>query len=286
MNDAHQRSECGTLVRRILVPLYRVRDTYPAFDRALQVAQMFEAGLLIAAVVDKGSFTVLGGAPAAGGPVVATDRKHLALSRAELTRQIRFLAEQANELGVQAETTAVVGSASDEVVQLSRRCDLIVECELHRPPFLERVLFRTKDPYTHASCPVLVARGEAFVTKRVLLVYNRTEQANRALRWVALLAKTEAHTDLHALVIFRNEKERERLPREVVSLAAARGLDVQAEAVPANIAFERAIDSARAFRPSLVAMPTYAFSRPLRLRLQGINRQALEDLEASVLLFA
>ena len=136
MNDAHQRSECGTLVRRILVPLYRVRDTYPAFDRALQVAQMFEAGLLIAAVVDKGSFTVLGGAPAAGGPVVATDRKHLALSRAELTRQIRFLAEQANELGVQAETTAVVGSASDEVVQLSRYCDLIIETEFHRRPLL------------------------------------------------------------------------------------------------------------------------------------------------------
>jgi len=285
MNDAHQRSKRGTLVRRILVPVYRARDTYPAFDRALQMAQIFEAGLLIAAVADKRAFTVLGGAPAAGVPVVATDRKRLALFRTELTRQTRFLAEQANELGVQAETTAVVGAASDELVRLSRQCDLIVECELHRPPFLERMLFRTKDPYTHASCPVLVARGEAFVTKRVLLVYNRTEQANRALRWVALLAKTEANTDLQALVIFRNEKERKRLPREVVSLATARGLNVQIEAVPAKVGFDRAVELVRKLSPGLVAMPTYASSRPLRLRLQGIDRQALEDLQASVLLF-
>ncbi len=219
--------------------------------------------------------------------MVATDRKHLALSRAELTRQIRFLAEQANELGVQAETTAVVGSASDEVVQLSRCCDLIIETEFHRRPFWETRLLGRADIYKDAACPILVARGEPFANGRILLIYSRSQRANRALRWVARLADGGGWTpDLHALVVFRNKKERERVLREVVSLAAAHGLTVGVETVPAKVAFFKAVELGRALRVNLVAMPAHGFPRPLRLRLHGIDREALEDLEASVLLFA
>ena len=87
------------------------------------------------------------------------------------------------------------------------------------------------------------------------------------------------------MTIFRNQKERERLPREVISLATAHGLNVQVEAVPAKVGCDRAIELVRKLRLRCVAMPTYVFSRPLRLRVRGIDRQALEDLRASVLLF-
>jgi len=285
MNDTHQPNRSTILVRRILLPIYRLRDTCPAFDSAVQIARMFEAGLLIAAVVDRRSYTVLAGAPPAAGPVVAVDKKRLEVFRADLTRWVIELAGRAKVMGVQAETLTTVGSGPEEVVKLSRQCDLIVDYEPVRRAFLERKLFGAKDVYTDSACPILLTGNGSLAGEPVLLVYNRSKQANRALRWITLFAESVRTTDLQALTIFRNEKERERLPREVISLATAHGLNVQVEAVPAKVGFDRAVELVRKLRPSFVAMPTYVFSRPLRLRLGGIDRQALKDLRTPVLLF-
>ncbi len=84
MNDAQQPKKCGTLVRRILMPAYAIRDAYPAFERAVGVARKFDAALLIAAVVDKGVGLLLCSAPVGPGPAVtAVDRKSLAAFRTE-----------------------------------------------------------------------------------------------------------------------------------------------------------------------------------------------------------
>ena len=287
MNDAHHPKRCGTLVRRILLPAYVVRDAYPAFERAVVVGRKFDAALLIAAIVDQGAGLVLCSAPVGpGAAIAAVDKKSLAAFRTELGRRVSELADRAADLGVQSEATTTVGSAPDEVVQLSRCCDLIIETEFHRRPFWETRLLGRADIYKDAACPILVARGEPFANGRILLIYSRSQRANRALRWVARLADGGGWTpDLHALVVFRNKKERQRLLREVVSVAAAHGLTVGVDTVSARVAFYKAVELGRALGVNLVAMPAHGFPRPLRLRLHGIDREALEDLRASVLLF-
>lgn len=119
----------------------------------------------------------------------------------------------------------------------------------------------------------------------VLLIYSQTQQANRGLRWFTRLVEKDGSSNLSVLTLFRKEEERDRLLREVVAFTKAHGVNIQVDAVMAKDGFFRAVELARKLRPGIVAMPMHAFPRPLRLRIHGIDMKALNDIQASVLLF-
>ena len=293
-------------IAKILVPIYECRDNYPAYEHALWLAKTFGAALLIVGVVDKVKFVRLIPTPPAGLGAILDD-KAVKEFHSELNRKTDALTEQAIQLGISADNMMMDPEA---LIDGTRQCDIMVESRLHRRTFFARKLFGKRDIYTDACCPILVTKGEPFTMTRVLLIYNQTEQANRGLRWLIrlfmffrdyCLAKKQVNAEdtgilnLRVLVLWRNDQERERLLSEVDAFAKAHSVDVQLDAVAAkdgfcgktksSVAFCRTVELVKKLQPSIVAMPMYTFSRPLRLRINGIDMKALNDIQASVLLF-
>jgi ElaB/YqjD/DUF883 family membrane-anchored ribosome-binding protein len=272
-------------IANILVPIYECRDAYPAYDYALWLAKMFQSHLLVAAVVRKRPFIRVGMGGPVGMVVAAVDEKGLERFRVTLTGTADRLVSSAKAFGLHAESIVTDDPFPDVITVLTRQCDLLVESRLHRHAFLERKLLDERDIYTDPCCPILVTKGEPFAMAPVLLIYSQTQQANRGLRWFTRLVEKDGSSNLSVLTLFRKEEERDRLLREVVAFTKAHGVNIQVDAVMAKDGFFRAVELARKLRPGIVAMPMHAFPRPLRLRIHGIDMKALNDIQASVLLF-
>lgn len=270
-------------IANILVPIYEYHDNYPAYEHALWLAKTFDAALLIVGVIDKGKFVRVISAhpPSLGG--AALDTKAFEKFRSELKGKTDALANQAIQLGINADNMVMDKFYPDALVDLTRRYDIMIESRLHRRAFFARI--GEKDIYTDSCCPILVTRGEPYKMTPALLIYNKTEGANQALRWFIYLAERDVTLNLRVLVLWRNDKERERLLREVKAFAKAHSVDVRIDDVPAKGGFRRTVELTERLWLGIVAMPTYAFPRPLRLRIHGIDMRALNEIQASVLLF-
>jgi len=271
-------------IARILVPIHDCRDEYPSLDHALWLASSYGASLLVAGAVDRQRFVTMLGAPPPG-PSGVLENKALDEFRACLLEAIEGLVARAKQLGITVERTVIEKRYPEGLVRLTRQCDIMVEWELHRRTLVERKLFPESDIYTDACCPILVTKSEPSALSPPLLLYSRSEQANRGLRWLTQLVYSTESPHLRVLVLFRGDEEEDVLSREVDAFTTAHGVEAEIEAVPYHDGFLKAIELAKELRPGTVAMPTYSFARPLRLRMQGIDEQALQEIPASVLLF-
>lgn len=271
-------------IARILVPIHGCRDEYPSLDHALWLASNYGASLLIAGAVDTQRFITMVGAPPPG-PSGVLENKALDEFRARLRGAIEGLVARTRQLGITVEHTLVERQYPEGLVRLTRQCDIMVEWELHRRTLAERKLFPESDIYTDACCPILITKGEPFALVPTLLLYSRSEEANRGLRWLTRLAEATEAPHLRVLILFRGDEEEDVLSQEVDAFTTAHGVEAEIETVPYHDGFLKAIELAKELRPGSVAMPTYSFARPLRLRIQGIDEQALQEIPASVLLF-
>jgi len=295
------------MIRRILLPVYGrqedhpalghavwlaeqfdagllIAEDHPAFGHALWLAEQFDAELLIAAIVDQSKFMKTIAGPTEG-MLSYMDRDALDAFTQNALREVDALVKQATARGRSAAAAPSPCSFPEGVTELTRQCDIVVESKLHRSPLLSRKLLDTCDLYEDASCPILVSRGEPFKTEPILLIYTTSPAANRALRWVTRLGE---HIELHAhvLVMHDQEDKRERLREEVMGFTGAHGIRVEMSVAHPADGFRTAIDVAKGLTPAFLALPTYAFRRPLRLRVQGIDAKALGQFDCSVLLFA
>ena len=118
-----------------------------------------------------------------------------------------------------------------------------------------------------------------------LLAYNRTKQANRALRWLTRLAKKGNVTDLRVLVLAENEADRLRLTDEVTNFAGLRGVAVEIETVQAKRGLSRMAELARQVEPGIVAMPSRVAPMWLSGGLRRIRMKALKEIHVPILLF-
>ena len=271
------------MIKRVLLPLYEREEDSPAFDHALWLAERFDAELLITTAVDKSRFMNVA-AGYAEAAVWAVDRHALRAFVSQIRSAAGELIARATARERLASATPQPCSFPDGLTALTRQCDILVESKLHRNPFLSRKLLDKSDLYTDASCPILIARGEPSELCRPLLVYTRSSAANRALRWVVRLAE---HTGarIHVLVLHDEQPAREGLREEVANYCHAHSLEVGRCVITAAERFQAAVGLSRGLRPGVVALPVHAFKRPLRLRVQGLDEKALNQLECSALLF-
>lgn len=271
------------MIKRILLPVYGHEEHRPAFDHALWLAEQFDAEILVAGIVDESSFMKTMAGPTEG-MLAYMDRDALNASTQRVLREADALVEQAIAQGRSAASAPSTCSFPDGLTELTRQCDILVESRLHRNPVLSRKLLDRCDLYSDASCPILVSRGARLEIDPILLIYTASGAANRALIWVTELAE-HIKLRVHALVVHDDEAVRGRLRQEVVGLATAHGLEWETSEVAAAEGFRRAVRTAETLAPAFVALPTHAFKHPLRLRLQGIDEKALEQLACSLLLF-
>ena len=271
------------MIKRILLPVYGNEEHRPALAHALWLAEQCDAEVLVAGVVDESRFMRAMAGPTEG-MLAYKDHDALNACTQKVLREVDALVEQAAAQGRSAASTPSTCSFPDRLTELTRQCDLLVESRLHRNPVLSRKLLDRCDTYSDACCPILLSRGAPFEIDPILLIYTASEAANRALTWVVELAE---HIDLrvHALVLDDDEAVRGRLTHEVASLAAAHGLEWHTSEARAAEALRRAVCAAKTLTPAFIALPTYAFKHPLRLRVQGIDEKALEQLACSVLAF-
>ena len=265
-----------------MIPIYERGDEHPAFDHAVSVAKTFKSRLLVVAVIRKRRFFQDPGGPPA--MIVGIDEENFSKFRSALRETADRLVTSARKQGLDAQTVVTSEYVPDAVIALTQQCDLVVESEMHRETFFGRLL-DLKDIYTDSHCPIMIPKGEPSAMSRALLVYDRTKQANKALRWLTLLAENARIRDLSILVICRDDEERNRLPKGVSAFAKAHGVDVHVESVMGTDAFRRTIDVVRIQRMDIVAIATYTFRRPFRLGMLGIDMKALNDIGVSVLLF-
>ena len=269
-------------IATIMIPIYERGEEHPAFEHAVSLAKTFESCLLVTAVIRRRRFFQNpGGPPAMVGGI---DEKSLSKFRFTLTETADHLVASARKQGLDAQTIVVSNRLPDAVIALTQQCDLLVESKMHREAFFERLLDR-KDIYTDSHCPIMVPKGEPSGIRKALLVYNRTKQANNALRWLIPLAENGKIRDLSVLTVYRSEEERNWLSRNVSAFAKVHGVDVHVGSVMETDAFRRTIDVVRKQRIDIVALATYTFHRPFRLGMLGIDMMALNDIDTSVLLF-
>lgn len=269
-------------IATIMIPIYERGEEHPAFEHAVSLAKTFKSRLLVTAVIRKRRFFQNpGGPPAMIGGI---DEESLSKFRSALTEIADRLVRSAREQGLHAQTVVTSNYVSDAVIALTQQCDLLVESEMHREAFFERLLNR-KDIYTDSHCPIMIPMGEPSPISHALLLYNQTKQANNALRWLTLLAENGRIRGLSILVICHNDEECNWLPKSVTAFVKAHGLDVHVESVMETDAFRRTIDEVRKHRMDIVAIATYTFHRPFRLGMLGIDMKALNDIQTSVLLF-
>jgi len=271
------------MIRRILLPVYGTQDDRTAFDHAVRLAERFGAELLVAPIVDKGEFMDAVGGPSEGATCYL-DRGALDAFTQEVRREARALAEEAAARG---RTSIVAPSPSafpDDLIHLTRQCDLLVESEMHRRPLLARKLLECSDLYTDAMCPILLSHGQPFQMELVMLVYTASDAASRALNWLTELGE---HTELslHAVVMDSGQAVRERLQQEVLAKAKAHGVRAQVREAAPGAALSSVATVAGELMPGLIALPMHTFRRPLRLWLAGIDQRAVDQLGSSVVLF-
>ncbi|NQT50686.1 hypothetical protein HQ576_01475 [bacterium] len=271
------------MIKRILLPVYEREGDRPSFGHALWLAEQFQAEILIAGVVDESRFMRTMAGPTEG-MLAYRDRDALNACTQRVLREADALVEQAIAQGRSAARAPSTCSFPDGLTELTRQCDILVESRLHRNPVLSRKLLDRCDLYSDASCPILVSRGAPFEIDPILLIYTASGAANRALAWVTELAE-HIKLRVHALVLDDDEAVRARLTQEVAGLATAHGLEWETSEVAAAEGFRRAVRAADTLAPAFIALPTHAFKHPLRLRLQGIDEKALEQLACSVLAF-
>jgi len=270
-----------SLLARILVPIYKDRRTYRSFEHAVSLAERFQSNLLIAAVVSKAPFIdAVAALPRA--TTTAVNEKGLAEFAARLERKLARLIDEAQRLGLNAESVTIGEPCERPLAALTRQTDLIVENTPHRANAIQRLLGDT-DIYRDTCCPVLVSGEEDFALAPALLVYNTTPRANRALRWLAALAEPGHIPKLHVLALYRGGEEKEMLYDELASYAAYRSLIVEIEMVEEATGFKRAVEKARELQAGVVVLPSFAFKKPLRL--QGTDAKTLHELRCSALIF-
>jgi len=274
-----------SFIRRILMPIYEPSDRrLVGLDHCLWLAKAFGAGLLVAAIVRRDRFVHVGlGPPPTVAPTLNQDG--LERFRVRLTETAERLARAAREAGLETEVVTTTGPFPDDILGLTRQCDLLVESAIHRRAALER-LFDGKDLYTDTPCPILMTKGKPFAISPVLLVYDGRTRSNRALRWLTQLVKAYGETVLHVLVMAHDVDEREQLSREVRQYGEAHRIPVEVDGIPEKGALRRAMDLSRELQANTVGIPMYAFRSPLRLRFSGINMKLLAGFDASALLFA
>ena len=272
-------------IGRIVVPIYEPRETDPAHDHARWLADRFRSRLLVAGIARRDHFTQVRLAAYPGAMDAAVNEEGYRDCKERLAEAASGLARAAKKDGIRSESTVVEGPFPGSVVALTRQSDLLVESELHRNVFYER-LFDSVDLYSDTCCPILMTRGEPFSISRAILLYNGSGAANRGLRWLMRLAREHDLEDLGVLWTCQSPKEGDLLSQEVQAYAQSHGVNVWTRAATKGEAFHRTVALARELQPGLVAIPMYAFPRPLRLRFHGIDAKALKEIQASVLLFA
>jgi len=267
----------------VLVTIYEVSDVYPAAECGLRMAAELGSRLVFAGVVRTSPFIRAPAGPP-GAATAVIDHEELDRLRRGLRERIEALAAEAERRGGRAERLLIEEPCVRLLATLTRRADLVIESRPHRCTFVQR-LVGDGDLYTDGCCPVLVAGPAPFSWEPMLLVYNDTSQANRGLRWVEALAGAGVIRKLNVLVLHARAEERDRLCGEVASRAQSRGLEAEIRSAGEKDGFRRTAEEARRLGGGVVAAPSFAFKRPLRLRLHGIDAKAVEELKASVLIF-
>lgn len=267
---------------RILLPIYERRDTYPSLDHALSLAKRSQSRVLFAAIAGKSRF--IRTVAAAGAAAGVVDEDQWTASCTQIERETSRLARRAQELGLCAECVTIGEPCEERLVALTRQMDLVVECTPHRANVTQRLLGDT-DLYQGACCPVLVSGGQDFALSPTLLIYNTTARANRALRWLTALAEDGHIPDMHILALYRRRVDRGKVHDELASFASSHSLAIETEMVEVDRGFRRAVEKAHELRAGVVALPSFGFKKPLRLRLQGIDAKALHELGCSGLVF-
>ena len=220
-------------IRRILVALDASLDSLAALEAAAELAASLEAELHGIFVEDY-RLLRLSGLPVAREvryPFVAPAK----LDRARMERALRAQAAQARQaLAAASERRHVAwsfqvvrGEVAPEVLAAALEADLLTLGKASRP-LIRRVRMGStaRAAAESAPCCVLVLQRDAGIHPPVLVTYDGTPTAQKALMMAARLARQQAG-DLTVLVVADTEAEAQRLRIEATDFLGRPGIKLR-----------------------------------------------------------
>ncbi len=287
------------MIKRILVPI----DGSPSADSALQVASSIAgitgADLLGLFVEDEARFVkappmVLAVAENLTGEAISPlpmepDELISEMEKAdsEADRVERFFHERCGESDVNGRFIRKVGDPAEVIVDVSRAVDFVV---LGNSGEHEGVKFKAKGVTAEGllrrtTRPVLVVPHDAEGESRIVIAYDGSLAADRALRAAAELAEVTDMSEAHLITVTDNKEEAHLIQAPAVDYLHAYDLEVIPVVLPGKAA-DVIAQYAKDIDATILALGAFGSNR-LKESIFGSTTSAmLKNADCAVLLVA
>jgi nucleotide-binding universal stress UspA family protein len=276
------------MIKSILVPTDGSDYSKVALQYAIPVAQAYQAKVMLLSVIDirqlEGPF--IQEMAVAGDPALGV---HVAAVNSWLERRgksyLDTLVTECGKAGLACESKLTTGIVSQEIIEQSKSCDLVVMGR-HGEHFSWRgpLLGSTEESVVHGAIrPVLATPGEFHPFTRILMAYDGSRYASEALTVAADIAKGLQLPVVLLAVDHDIAWARERISEARRYLEPYR-LDVQEEAIIGEPA-EEILKAREKNNCDLIVMGAYGHS-PLREFILGsITARVMRRAPCPVLIY-